>query len=288
MSKVRVVIPSLCGDVATLAAICGVAKSAGASPVVVANSKKLSHELTSTEIPSWTSGRNEGFGGSIALGAQGAWDWLVILNDDLSFRPDELKSCLSAATLDSFGLASIVYLDNEPARQLPTRMGVMLNISLLSTIFRKLNRAPSRQLQAESSFRPFSAVAIGREAWEKLGGFDDRYPFAYEDADFVRRARRCQIQISAVDTRIDHLHSETGRKFVDLVLPVATWSALEYLTKWYGLRNFNRLLLSFALIMRIPPAALLKNPRKQIRAIHHSLKALIRDEKPSLPRWDLV
>ena len=42
---------------------------------------------------------------SVALGAQGDWDWLVILNDDLTFNPDNLASCLSTEHLDEFDRA---------------------------------------------------------------------------------------------------------------------------------------------------------------------------------------
>ena len=288
MTRVRVVIPSLIGDPEQLAGLCRSALQAGASPVVVANSKGLCQKLSSTSVPHLTSGVNEGFTGSIYLGAQGAWDWLVILNDDLGFEPLDLASCLSAETLGAFDLLTIVQLDNEPARKIPTRIGVVLSVSLLSNIGRRLTpkSCGTRHLDDPNSYRPFSAVAIGRDAWDRVGGLDTRYPFAYEDADFVRRSRELGVKMAVVQSRIVHLHSQTGRRFVGAVLPVATWSALEYLTKWYGKRTLNRWLLLIALTVRAPIAlATLPWPRKQIQAVLEAAKALAINEKPTLPEW---
>jgi GT2 family glycosyltransferase len=289
MSRVRVVIPSLLGDVARLASMCDSATRAGASPVVIANSARLYRQLVSTKIPNITSGRNDGFAASVILGAEGDWDWLVILNDDLTFDPDELASCLSPEHLDAFDHATIVHFDNEPARQIPTRFGVLLSVSLLTNVGRKAFirwRAPRDE--GNDSYRSFSAVAIGRHAWDQVGGFDTRYPFTYEDADFVRRAAGFGVKVRGVRTNIVHLHSQTGGQFITAVLPVATWSALEYLTKWFGKRTLHRWLLVLALGVRAPIAAATSQPRRQMRAVANAVRALITDERPSLPEWESV
>lgn len=290
MSRVRVVIPSLLGDVSHLASMCDAATRAGASPVVIANSAYLYRQLASAEIPRITSRRNDGFAASVVLGAEGDWDWLVILNDDLVFDPDDLASCLSAERLDAFDLATIVHFDDEPARHIPTRFGVLLNVSLLSNIARKsFRRWQATRHESENSYRSFSAVAIGRHAWDRVGGFDTRYPFAYEDADFVRRARGLDVQVRDISTSIVHLHSQTGGRFITAVLPVATWSALEYLTKWFGKRTLHRWLLVAALGVRAPIAAVtMSRPRIQMRAVANAMRALVVDEQPSLPKWESV
>jgi GT2 family glycosyltransferase len=270
--------------------MCDAAASVGASPVVVANSARLCRELASTTIPHITSGRNDGFAASINLAAEGDWAWLVILNDDLLFDPDDLASCLSAERLDVFGLATIAYFDNESGRCIPTRIGVLLSVSLLSNVARKILSGwrPARSDDL-NSYRSFSAAAIGRHAWDRVGGLDPRYPFTYEDADFVRRARRLGVQVKSIDTGIVHLHSQTGGKFITVVLPVSTWSALEYLTKWFGNRTLHRWLLVLALGVRAPLAAVTTSrPRRQLRAVVNAAKALIVDEQPSLPKWETV
>jgi len=220
----------------------------------------------------------------------GDWDWLVILNDDLEFDPDDLTSCLSPQHLDAFDSATIVHFDNEPARQIPTRLGVLGNVSLLSNIARKVfSRWPASRPEGNDCYRSFSAVAIGRRAWDGAGGLDTRYPFTYEDADFVRRATERGAQVRGIRTSIVHLHSQTGGRFITTVLPVATWSALEYLTKWFGNRTLNRLLLVLALGVRAPIAALTtRQPRRQVRAIANAARALLTDERPSLPDWGTV
>jgi GT2 family glycosyltransferase len=290
MSGVRVVIPSLVGAVSQLASMCDTATRAGASPVVIANSAQLYRQLVSSSIPHITSRRNDGFAASVVLGAEGDWDWLVILNDDLVFDPDDLTACVSAERLDPFDLATIVHFDNERARHIPARLGVLLNVSLLSNIARKvLPRRHAARPVGKNSYRSFSAVAIGRDAWDRIGGLDTRYPFAYEDADFVRQARGHDVQVKDLNTSIVHLHSQTGGRFITAVLPVATWSALEYLTKWFGRRTLNRWLLVFALAVRAPIAAVtMPQPRRQLRAVANAARALLRDERPSLPEWESV
>jgi GT2 family glycosyltransferase len=290
MGNVRVVIPSLLANTSRLAGMCDAATQAGASPVVIANSAHLYEELATSAIPHLTSRRNDGFAASVVLGAEGDWDWLVILNDDLVFDPDDLTECLSAARLDNFDPATIVHFDNEPARRIPNRLGVLMNVALLSNVARKaFSRWRSARSDDENSYRSFSAVAIGRRAWDRAGGLDTGFPFTYEDADFVRRARGHGVQVRGISTGIVHLHSQTGAKYITTVLPVATWSALEYLTKWFGHRTLNRWMLLLALVVRTPIAVLTTSkPRRQLHAIANTASALVHDERPSLPDWEVV
>lgn len=290
MTRVRVVIPSLLGDTGRLASMCDAASRVGASPIVVANSRRLCEDLESAGVPYVTSGHNGGFGASVLLGAAGAWDWLVILNDDLEFEPDELAACLAPDSLDAYGPSTIIHLDNESTRCLPGPLGVLLSMSLISNVARHVPfRRRDPGLATPDSFRSFSAVAIGREAWDRVGGIDPRYPFAYEDADFVRRARPHGITVAAMPTTITHRHSQTGGRFITAVLPVSSWSALEYLTKWFGRRALYRWLLVLALLIRAPIAAVaLAHPRRQLRAVTAAAKALIVDRQPTLPEWNAV
>ena len=290
MTKVRVVIPSLHGDISHLALMCESAVSAGASPVVIANSEDLYKKLASTTIPNITSRRNDGYAASVVLGAQGDdWDWLVILNDDLEFDSDSMVASLSAESLNAFGLNMIVHLDDEIPRRIPTtRLGVMLRVSLLYNVGRKVFPRNWRR-SSENHYRSFSAVAIGREAWDRVGGLDVRYSFTYEDADFVRRAKAAGVAEAAKHTGIVHNHSQTTSHFVTAVIPVATWSAFEYLNKWCGKSVLNRILIILALLVRAPVAALvLPDPRVQLIAVRESLRALVVNKTPSLPKWEIV
>jgi GT2 family glycosyltransferase len=167
---------------------------------------------------------------------------------------------------------------------------VLLNVSLLSNIARAvLPKWQMTRLEGKETYRAFSAVAIGRNAWDLVGGLDLRYPFTYEDADFVRRARALGVRVQTVPTNLVHLHSQTSGQFVTSVLPVATWSALEYLTKWFGNRALHRWLLVIALGIRAPIAALvMPRPHRQVRAVAKAIRALLADEQPSLPDWQSV
>ena len=185
MSNVRVVIPSLVADASHLAAMCDAATQAGASPVVIANG---AHSVPATrricESRIVTSQHNDGFAASVVLGAAGDWDWLVILNDDLIFDPADLASCLSAERLDAFGRATLVHFDDGSARRIPTRLSVLLNVSLLSNIARKARRktaCASNGGRQRNSYRSFSAVAIGRQ------GMGPRWRSRLEISVYLRR-----------------------------------------------------------------------------------------------------
>jgi len=290
MSEIRVVIPSLQGDIEILTSICDAATRAGARPLVIANGAQLCSKLSATLVPHVTSRRNDGFAASVALGAEGNWDWLVILNDDLVFDPRDLESQLSAKQLDKYSLHAIIHFDNEPSRLIPSRLGVLLSVSMLSNIHRRLvSRWRAPLPENAHTYRSFSSVAIGRHAWDSVGGIDTRYPFTYEDADFVRRLRARGVQIIGVPTSVVHLHSRTSNKWVTTVLPVSTWSALEYLSKWYGNRSLHRWLLIIALFVRGPIAAgTSRRPFKQLQAVSNSIAALFHNRRPSLPDWERV
>lgn len=71
----------------------------------------LLRQLVSAATPHITSGRNDGFVSNAVVGAEGDWDWHIILNADATFDPDELASCRPQSALTR----SIVHLDDESA-----------------------------------------------------------------------------------------------------------------------------------------------------------------------------
>lgn len=79
-----------------------------------------------------------------------------------------------------------------------------------------------------------ACFAIGREAFQELGGFDERFFMYFEDADLCRRAAAAGMPIryvpSAVVTHIGGASSSEDYHFG----PLHARSMRQYLGKWYG------------------------------------------------------
>ena len=79
-----------------------------------------------------------------------------------------------------------------------------------------------------------ACFAIGREAFEELGGFDERFFMYFEDADLCRRAAAAGMPIryvpAAVVTHIGGASSSEDYHFG----PLHARSMRQYLGKWYG------------------------------------------------------
>jgi GT2 family glycosyltransferase len=80
-----------------------------------------------------------------------------------------------------------------------------------------------------------ACLAIGRLAYEELGGFDERFFMYFEDADLCRRALRAGMAIRFVpDAVVAHLvgaSSSGDYRFS----PMHARSMRQYLEKWWGL-----------------------------------------------------
>jgi GT2 family glycosyltransferase len=148
---------------------------------------------------------NAGFAGAVNQAAAVAeGDFLVILNPDTIATPGSLEKLAEALRTDNVGAASGLLLDEDglpqkgfAIRRLPT-LGSMLAEALL------LNRAwpgnpwnvryrclDLNYQNAQEVEQPAGAcLAVKREAWDKLNGFDEGFfPVWFEDVDFCRRLR---------------------------------------------------------------------------------------------------
>lgn len=287
--RVHAVIPSISADTEDLSSIVAPLSRAGVTVTVVANSSSLTTKLNSTTIPFQTSQRNAGFAASINMGAMGRdWDWLLILNDDLIPDGDEFAGRI-LRELEQAPAAAVIHLDGEPSRPIPGVFATLGNVSMTNQLLRKLGAERFEKQRKNGSYRSFSAVAINRFVWDEVGGLNERYGFTFEDADFARHAHSLGIETAAL-TRpaARHLHSISTGKRLSEVLPVSTFSALEYLDEWYGHRNLMRALVAVALLCRIPLALARPNRARHLKGIGASLKAVLFDHRPELPAWEEI
>jgi GT2 family glycosyltransferase len=148
---------------------------------------------------------NLGFAGGVNAGIEEARGrLLVLLNQDCIVHPGWLTA-LTRALQDhpEFGIAGCTILNADGTLNhtgavigRPEAYGVHLE--------ENGNGRPSRV-----EFVTGAAVAIRRQTWDAVGGFDEGfYPGYYEDSDYCYRARRKGIETTHVpEARVTHLFS---------------------------------------------------------------------------------
>lgn len=261
----------------------------GVNPVVMSNAERLSLDLEGAGISFLTQYENAGFGSSIDFAAtrSNQWDWLLIVNDDIEIDLPLFECALDRhLTVEGARSPRILYFDEENARRIPTRLDVVLQVSLVGSWLSKKVRLRAEEARA---YRSFSCVAISRQLWTVLSGFDKSLPFTYEDADFVRRAYDAGFEQNlAYDSGIVHKHSISSGNHVSVVLPVATCSGALYLDKWYGHQSFNTVLIMGALLVRLLVVPFARaSTAAHLSGIANSLVAVLkrRSQMPKLPLY---
>ncbi len=292
MSIVHAVIPTIRRPVESLRELTAGLAAAGMSPVVLVNSASCAAALAGTDVPHHVTGDNAGFSQSINLGAslRADWDWLFICNDDVAVDTDTLRRAVERHLVAAPD-AHIVYFDAESDRPVNGPAGAWLSLSLIGPVVARIlghGRQARTRPTTRGVYRSFSAVAVSRTAWDRVGTLDERMRFTYEDVDYARRCTADGITTSSVQSPgIHHEHSVSGSRYIDRVLPVAVWATVEYLAKWGTPRRAARALVATALVVRTPLVVLVRTPRTaHLRGIRRALAAVLREREPFLPSFE--
>jgi GT2 family glycosyltransferase len=147
--------------------------------------------------------RNVGFAAAVNQGAQTATgDVLLVLNPDAIAEPGAVKALLRCmqVTQSSAAGGTLLESDGKPARgfvfrRLPTLANLLCESMLVNQLwpgnpvnvrYRCLDADYSQQQEVE---QPAGAcLAITREVWNEIGGFDEQfYPLWFEDVDLCKR-----------------------------------------------------------------------------------------------------
>ncbi len=155
--------------------------------------------------------RNRGFAAAANQGARAATgDILLILNPDAIAEPGGVKALLQCMESTQAGAAGAALLGRDDKlargfafRRLPTLATLLCEAMLVNQFWpgNPVNRR-YRCLDADYSQRqeveqPAGAcLAITREAWDAIGGFDEQFfPVWFEDVDLCKRLfeRNCKI-----------------------------------------------------------------------------------------------
>jgi GT2 family glycosyltransferase len=204
--------------------------------------------------------RNAGFGTAANLGAREArGDVLVFLNSDARLRRGALAT-IAESLRATAGRAIIgprlVGEDGTVQRSaglVPRPDDLVLRGLGVQHLARALSRVPvlGRLLRSTRIATEYdqatvatatidvtmvsgACLAIGREAFAELGGFDRRYFMYFEDADLCRRATRAGWPIRYVpDAVVDHIGGASSPGDYRF-RPWHAASMIRYLRDWHG------------------------------------------------------
>lgn len=291
--KVLAVIPSLSVErLANIRRLSGAMVAEGIEVLVVANGMQLREALQDSEISWISANKNLGFGAAVNLGAAqtNAWDWLLLVNDDVEMEGQLFPRALIAWLTARPG-SIIANFDDSLPKRIPDSIGIFMNLSLMSGVAKRssaLRPARSSATYAQGKYSSFSLVAISRNVWAKAGGFDERFPFTFEDSDFVRRAIRDGAQMEWPDLPgATHAHSVTGKSHIESTLPVSAWGAYLYLRKWQVGRIGATSVCVTALMVRTAVVPFVGgSTRKHLKGIARAIRAIVSQTPPPLPLFE--
>jgi hypothetical protein len=286
--RIRAVIPSLAGTPEQLSRLAADLTASGAEPLVVPTGASVERALAGGSVPFRTIGANPGFAATVAHGAEGEWEWLLVVNDDVTVDPARLRVELDRLTALPSGARVLAFLDSVPPRPVPSRAEALLGLSLVGPALVRLGLRRARPGPVEGDvYRPFSFVAVSRELWDELGGLDQAFVYTFEDADFARRARRAGATLRFPDdTGVVHARYGTSSSRIRAVLPCAADSTATYLESLGTRPVVARAACIAALAVRLPLVLVGDLPRREHAAgIRAALRSLATRKRPSLPAY---
>lgn len=178
-------------------------------------------------------GRNLGFGSALNRAIREVGEGaIVLLNDDATAEPQLIEQLL-AGTDEAELVAAVLLSERDPSRI--DSAGVVIDQTLMA--FDYLCGEPVEQLDtAGAPLGPTGGAALyDRDAFEAVGGFDERIFLYYEDVDLALRMRgeggRCVL---APEARAVHGYSLTLGAGSARKHAMTGWSR-GYLMRRYGI-----------------------------------------------------
>jgi GT2 family glycosyltransferase len=203
--------------------------------------------------------KNLGFARACNLVAKSArGEFLLLLNSDARPAPGALATAVEwmRGRLDC-AVAGAQLLNADGSRQnsianFPTLATELLNKSLLRRLrpgkFPGKERDFREPVEVETVVGAF--MLIRKEAWDALGGLDERYFFFFEETDFCLQARRNAFRVIHLpDVRVWHGQGQTARQ-VSVAARIEYWrSRHAYFAKNH--HPLTRLILDAGLWLRL-------------------------------------
>lgn len=153
-------------------------------------------EVVRTEV-------NRGVPGGFNLGIEHALragaDYILLLNNDTAVTPDLLGELVRAGEVDrgrAILMPKVLYYDHP---DLVWSAGARYRRFPPAIVFIGRGASAGRHdLPRLIDYAPTCGLLIRREAFERVGMFDDGYLFYYDDWDFCDRVRRAGLEIAYV------------------------------------------------------------------------------------------
>lgn len=266
----------------------------GVVPVIAANSAATFKEDLPPGFLRSSDGTNGGFARSVNRGARdaGEWDWVVLLNDDLQLDEQAVTAMVAAMRSGRSDVPQMLLFDPEAPRRIPTSRQALFGLTLIAEIPGRLRADPvAAQVRSgplpSGMFKSFSAVAINRASWERVGTLSDRFLFCYEDVEYQRRFAAHNGSAVAVPLTIQHDRSKSTKSRIRLVLPAIAESATAYAQSNGVPGPVARALAVATLVIRTPFVFASSAPwGEHLRGIATGIRLAVTGAPAALPPFD--
>ena len=174
---------------------------------------------------------NRGYSGGANAGlARASGGLLLVCNADVVFTPGAVSALRRAAGQRRVGAAGpLCFWDAAQRLRLPpgfapglARDFLQLAAGRFPRLDRRRFRAFARQtlrLWREGGDAPHltgAVLAVRRDVFDRVGRFDERFPFEYEESEWEDRARRAGYRLAYVPTaRVHHLYARSSSRGAD-------------------------------------------------------------------------
>jgi GT2 family glycosyltransferase len=201
---------------------------------------------------------NRGYSGGLNAGlARARGEILILSNADVLFRPGSLRPLLDAAAGGRIGAAApTVFWDAEDRIRLPHGYPAGFGRDLLQFLGRRLPGWERRfaafarremSLWREGGVTDHLAgavLAVPRSVFDRVGRFDERFPFEHEETEWEDRIRAAGLKLRvAAESRVRHLWARSAAAS-DGAADRRARSRVLYRQRRYG--NIGRVLLETA------------------------------------------
>jgi N-acetylglucosaminyl-diphospho-decaprenol L-rhamnosyltransferase len=193
---------------------------------------------------------NRGYAGGINAGRQACTgETLVIANPDVTFAPGALD-VLHEALGDAAVAGPALFWDDAHRWMLPPgdlhtapqKLDEVL-ASRSRSWFEQRDRRRflqrvafwSRTESTPTAMLSGAVLAVRTKDFDRLDGFDERFPLYFEETDFLRRVTESRGRIVYVPrARCRHLYNQSAAQVADEAASRYAQSELRYLEKWNG------------------------------------------------------
>ena len=134
-------------------------------------------------------------------------DILVFLNDDTVVQTGWLDCLVGATESAAIAGSALFYPDGQIQHS-----GVFLRRDVQGRLeaYNRRTASPSGPVPAVTG----ACLAIRRDVWDDLGGFDESYRNGYEDVDLCLRARQDGHEVAfAAESQVVHFESRSEGRF---------------------------------------------------------------------------